>query len=132
MISNLSILFIAHTTVVLSDNTFNWVCLKWLHKLLSPNKTAFNSNTIMYKSDSSSANYPPVIYLSKIAPQPDLDTSVFNKMLQFGICIGLNESSILFIHHKMSIFLACETSIFLSKIPLANLSVRILSRSNDP
>ena len=85
----------------------------------------------MYKSDSSSANYPPVIYLAKIAPQPDLDTSVFNKMLQFGICIGLNESSILFIHYKMSIFLACETSIFLSKIPLANLSVRILSRSND-
>ena len=55
----------------------------------------------MCKSDSTSAKCPPVVSLSKIAPQPDLDASVFNKKLQFGICIGLNESSILFIRHKM-------------------------------
>ena len=68
---------------------------------LSPNKTAFSSKTLMCKSDSTSAKCPPVVSLSKIAPQPVLDASVFNKKLQFGICIGLNESSILFIHHKM-------------------------------
>ena len=85
----------------------------------------------MCKSDSSSANCPPVVSLSKIAPQPDLDASVFNKKLQFGICIGLNESSILFIHHKMSIFPACETFIFLSNFPLANFNARILSHSNE-
>ena len=50
----------------------------------------------MCKSDSSSAKRPPVVSLSKIAPQLDLDASVFNKKLQSGICIGLNESSILF------------------------------------
>ena len=82
----------------------------------------------MCKSDSSSANCPPVV---SSAPQPDLDASVFNEKLQFGICIGLNESSMLFIHHKMSIFLVCETFIFLLNFPLANLSARILSRSND-
>ena len=87
MICKLPMLFIAHTEVVLSDNTFKWVCLKWLHKLLSPNKTAFRFKAIMYKSDSSSANCQPVVHLSKIIPQPHLDTSVFNKMLQFGICI---------------------------------------------
>ena len=35
----------------------------------------------MCKSDSSSANYPPVVSLSKITPQPDLDASVFTKTL---------------------------------------------------
>ena len=40
-------LFIAHTVVVLSDNTFIWVCFKCLPKLLSPNKTAFSSKTLM-------------------------------------------------------------------------------------
>ena len=127
----LPILFIAHTTVVLSDNTFIWVCLKWLHKLLSPNKTAFSSKTLMCKSDSSSAKCPPVVSLSKISPQRDLDRSVFNKKLPFGICTGVNQSSILFIHHKMSIFRACETFIFLSYFPLANLIARILSLFND-
>ena len=124
-------LFIAHTAVVLSDKTFIWVCLKWLHKLLSPNKTALSSKTLMCKSDSSSAKCPPVVSLSKIEPQPDLDASVFNKKLQFGICIGLNECSILFIYHEMFIFTACESFIFLSNLSLVNLSVRILSRSND-
>ena len=84
-------LFIAHTAVVLADNTFIWVCLELLHKLLSPNKTAFSSITLMCKIHSSSANCPPVVFLSKVAPKPDLDTSVFNKKLQIGICIGLNE-----------------------------------------
>ena len=70
-------------------------------------------------------------FFIKNCTQPDLDVSVFNKNLQFGIFIGLNESSLLFIHHKASIFIACGTSIFLSKFPLANLSERILSRSND-
>ena len=41
-------------------------------------------------SDSSSAKCPPVVSLSKIAPQPDLDASIFNKKLQFRIYIGLN------------------------------------------
>ena len=66
-------LFIAHTTVVLSDNTFIWVCLKWLYKRLSPTKTAFSSKTLMCKSDSSSAKCPLVVSSSKIAHQPDLD-----------------------------------------------------------
>ena len=110
----LPMLFIAHTAVVLSDNTFIWVCLKWLHKLLSLNKTAFSSKTLMCKSYSSSAKCPPQVSLSKIASQPDLDASVFDKRLQFGICIELNESSIFFIHHKMCIFPACETFTFLS------------------
>ena len=47
----------------------------------------------MCKSDSSSVKCPSVVYLSKIARQPDLEVSVFNKKLQFGICTGLNESS---------------------------------------
>ena len=72
-----------HTAVVLSDKTFIWVCLKWLHNILSPSKTAFSSKTLIYKSDSSSANYLPVVSLSDIAPQPDLDASAFNKNLQF-------------------------------------------------
>ena len=85
----------------------------------------------MCKSELSSVNCPPVAPLSKIAPQPNLETSFFNKRLQFGICIGLNETSVLFIHYKMSIFPAWETFIFLLKFPLVNLNVRILSRSND-
>ena len=76
-------LFIAHTAVLLSDNTLIWACLKWLHKLLSPNKTALSSKTLMCKSDSSSGNCPPAVSLSKITPQASLDTSVFNKKLQF-------------------------------------------------
>ena len=46
---------------------------------LSPNKTVFSSKTLMCKSNSSSANCPPALPLSKIAPQPDLEVSVFNK-----------------------------------------------------
>ena len=41
----LPMLFIAHTAVALSDNTFIWVCLKWLYKLLRPNKTALSTKT---------------------------------------------------------------------------------------
>ena len=100
-----------------------------MHNILSPNKTSFSSKTLIGKSDSSSENCPPVASLSKIAFQPNLDPSVFNKKLQFGICIGLNESSILFIHHKLSIFPAWEIFIFLSKFFLENLSARILSQS---
>ena len=107
------------------------VCLKWLHKLLSPNKTAFSSKTLICKSDSSSAKYLTVVPLSKIAPQPYLHAFVFNKKLQFGICIGLNESSVLFIHYKISISPACKSSISLSEFPLENLSARIVSLSND-
>ena len=124
-------LFIAHTAVLLLDELFIWVCLKWLHKLLSLNKTAFSSKTLICKSNSSCAKCPPPVSLSKIAPHPDLDASVFNKKLQFGIFVGLNESSTLFIYHKMSIFPAWETFIFLSNFPLTNLSARILSCSND-
>ena len=80
----------------------------------------------MCKSDSSSANCPPVLSLSKIAPQPDLDTLDLD-----GIYIGLNESSILFIHHKISIFPPGKLSSFCQNFLLANLSARILSRSND-
>ena len=58
----------------------------------------------MSKSDSSSANCLPEISFSKIAPQHNLDGSVFNKKLQVRICIGLNDSSILFIHRKRSSF----------------------------
>ena len=71
-----------------------------------------NSKILMCKSDSSSTKCPPMVSLSKIAPKPNLDTSAFNKKLQFEICIGLNVSLILFIHHKMPTFPACETSIF--------------------
>ena len=123
-------LFIAHTAVALPATTFIWVCLKWL-KLSSPNKTAFSSKKLMWKRDSSSSKCPAMVSLSKIAPQPELDTSMFNKKLQFEICIGLTESSILSIYHEMFIFPACETSILLSKFSFANLSVRILSRFND-
>ena len=87
-------LLIAHFAVVLSDNTSVWVCRKWLHKILSPNKTAFSSKTLLCKNDSSSAKCPPVVSVSKIAPQPDLDASASNKKLQFGTCFGLNESLI--------------------------------------
>ena len=41
----------------------------------------------MCKSDTSSAKCPPVVSLSKIAPQLDLDASVFNKKLQFEILL---------------------------------------------
>ena len=85
-------LFTAHTAVVLSDDIFLWICLKWLHKALSLNKSAFSSKTLMCKSDSSSAMNPPVVSSSIVAPRPDLDTSAFNKNLLFGFCIGLNES----------------------------------------
>ena len=63
----LPVLFIAHTAVVLSDKTFIWVCLKWLHKPLSPNKTAVSSKTLMCKSDSSK------IFFIKNCTQSDLD-----------------------------------------------------------
>ena len=79
---------------------------------------------------SSNEKCPPGASLSKIAPHPDVEAS-FKKKLQFGLCIGLNESSILITYHKMSIFPACETFIFLSKLPLAKLSARILSRFNE-
>ena len=59
---------------------------------------------------------PTCGFVIKNYPQPDLDACVFNKKLQFGICIRLNESSMLFIHHKMSTFSACEIFIFLSNL----------------
>ena len=92
-----------------------------------------NSKTLMWKSDSSSTKCPQLTSLSKIGPKPDLDRSFFNKKLQFGIGIGLNISLILFIHHEMSTSPVCETSIFLVfvKTSLANMSERVLSRSND-
>ena len=61
-------LFVEHIAVVLSDNTFTWVCLKWLHKFLSLIKNAFGSKTSMCKSGSSSAKCPAEVPLSKIAP----------------------------------------------------------------
>ena len=70
-------------------------------------------------------------YFIKIAPYLNIDACPCNKNLQFGICTGLSEFSVLFIHHKMSIFPACEALIFLWKLPLANLSARILSHSNE-
>ena len=123
--------FLMHNAFALSDNTFIWVSLKWLHRFLSPNRTAFSSKILMCKSDSSSEKCPPVVSLSKNTLQPDLDASLFNKKLQFGNCIELSESSILFIQYNMSISPACETSIFLSKFPLTNLSTKLLSRSGD-
>ena len=44
----------------------------------------------MYKKDISNAKCPPVVSLPKIASHPDLDGSVFNKKLRFGIYIGTN------------------------------------------
>ena len=110
-------LFIAHTAVALSDNTFIWVCLKWLYKLLRPNKTALSTKTTCKGAIGIHLvqSLRPWFFFIK-----NCDASVFDKRVQFEICIGQNESSILFIHHKMSIFPACETSIFLSKFPLEN------------
>ena len=85
----------------------------------------------MSKIDSSSAKYLPVLSLSNIESQPDLHASIFNKEQQSGFFIGVNESSILFVHQKMTIFPTCTTSISLLKFPLANLSWIILCRSSD-
>ena len=71
-------LFIVHTAFVLSDNTFVWVFFKWLRKLVSPSKTFFSSEMLTCKSDLSSANCPPVVSSSRIAPQPDLAASPFD------------------------------------------------------
>ena len=100
-------LFIVHTAGLLSHNNFIWVYIKRLHKLLIQNKNVFSSKNIC---DLSSVKCPPVVPLSKIARQPDLDASACNKKLQFGICFG--------------------TLIFLSKLLLASLNARILKRSS--
>lgn len=83
-------LFISHAAVAFWHKTFVWVCLKWLHKISSPNKAPLSSKTLMYKKDISNAKCPPVVSLPKIASHPDLDGSVFNKKLRFGIYIGTN------------------------------------------
>ena len=48
-------------------------------------------------------------FIKKFHPTPELNASVFNKKLRFGNYVGIIESSILFIHQKMSIFPTCES-----------------------
>ena len=84
--------FIAHIAAVCSANIFIQVCLKWLYKLLSPNKITLSSKTLMLKSDPSVLKFQQAVSLKEIAHTPDLDKSVFHKNLLLIICVGLNES----------------------------------------